>query len=367
MSEPTFSNSPQQLGGESVRSVRVPAASDCAITEFSFAPGLGAATTALRARIDDREIDVFPPRDLAALDQIFPKDRNAPFRELNSPLFPNANRLLPTPTDAHAHPGKLGDEFVAVVEGVRVRMPLNHCASRAGAIPHQLHGLLFDRRAKETHFSDAGTARAVSDFHAVLGGRWSGEADVRVEQEIRNGVFLYSIEAKNVGPYPIPVGFGSHPYFRIPSGDPASARIVIPSRRRANIDDFDNVLPDGTFSPVGGDPFDFNAEAPGKIERKYLDSYFVLDPAKPRAVELRDRSAGITYRMVALTSNIIGAQVYYPGKGDTVALELVTHHPDPRKELWKDEPTGMQLLAPGESARYAYQIEVLTGPNSVRN
>jgi galactose mutarotase-like enzyme len=360
MSDPIFSTSEIRLNGKPIQSVRVPPTGDAAITEFSFAPGLGAATTSLRARVRGEDLDVFPPRDLAALDRTFRTDRNAPFRELNSPLFPNANRLLPRDFDRAKDRLELGADFEATIEGVPVCMPLNHRSGRADAIPHQLHGLLFDRQAQETAFSDPdGAPGASARFHDFLAGKWTGQAEVRVEQRIEKGAFIYEIEAKNVGASPLPVGFGSHPYFKIPSGNPASARVAIPSRRRANVDNFENVLPDGTFAELDAqDPRNFNPEVPGKIDGLYLDSYFVLDPTKERAVELRDREAGVTYRMTALTPNIIGAQIYYPGKGDVVALELVTHHPDPRAELWKTESTGMQLLRPGESARYAYRIEV---------
>ena len=76
-------------------------------------------------------------------------------------------------------------------------------------------------------------------------------------------------------------------------------------------------------------------------------------------VELIDSRKKVKFRLRPESPNIVGVQVYYPNRGDVIAIELVTHLPDPRAERWEAEPTGMQTLTPGESARYAYAIEVL--------
>lgn len=325
------------------------------ISEFEFVPGIGASTSALRARVRGRAIAVFPERDPAELEAGLRSDPNFAFKKLNTPLFPNTNRLLPDRRHAsHA----LGRKFKARVAGIPVRMPFNHRGSQPGAIPHQLHGLLFKAPARETVFPNepSGGAFASTTFEDFFGGDWVGSARVTIEQSIEEGAFVYRMIAQNTGGVGMPVGFGTHPYFQMPGGDPARIELVIPSTRYAEIDNYDNVLPTGRLLPVRGSAYNFNRGAGTRIDRLF-DNYFLLDTPE-RSVELIDHGAGVVYRMTALTDNVRGVQIFYPGQGDVIAIEMVTHHPDPREALWGREPTGMQVLAPGESAQYAYRIEV---------
>lgn len=330
------------------------------IVEFSFAPGIGSSTTTLKARFNGEVIEVFPTRDLPAYTAAAAKDPNAPFKYFNTPLFPMTNRLMPEGYPAPGGKLTLGERFDAMVEKIKVRMTLNNKGSKEGAVPHHLHGLLFDKSTSDvTH--RAGSDTTVRSTHTnILQGQWAGEAEAIIEQGISSkGAFTYSIEAKNTGQTPIPVGFGSHPYFKLAGGDPASVKLVIPSKRTAVIDNLDNVLPTGVFEKLDdlNAPLNFNRKAKGTIAGKFIDNYFILD--RGADVQLIDFVKKLKYRLRPTTNNTVGVQVFYPAKGDVIAVELVTHHPDPRQELWKKEPTGMKILKPGKSEKYSYTIEVL--------
>lgn len=337
------------LAGNPILRARTGGSED-GIHELEVVPALGGSTLTLRGRLRGETFPVFPERDRAELERGLASDPNFAFKRLNTPLFPNTNRLLP---DAALPRLRLGDAFTATVAGIPVRMKHNHQGSKPGAIPHQLHGLLY--RAPGTAETDGHSITC--RFEDFFDGLWTGSASVEITQSLENGAYFYRMSATNTGATPLPAGFGTHPYFRVPCGDPARARVVIPASRYAEIDQFDNVLPTGRFLPTAGTPYDFSPGAPTRLDH-WVDNYFVLDRGA-RSVELLDESMKARLRMTALTPNIIGAQMFYPGKGDVVALELVTHHPDPREALWGDERTGMQVLRPGETAQYAYRIEVL--------
>jgi hypothetical protein len=135
-------------------------------------------------------------------------------------------------------------------------------------------------------------------------------------------------------------------------------QLKIPTNKITDIDNLQNVLPTGSVRVMNADEklnFSFGKALPLEV----VDNFFVLEKGKPRAVELIDSEAKVRYRMTALTENIIGVQVYYPGQGPVVAIEMVTNMPDPREALWGKTTTGMQVLQPNEEAHYAYQIEVL--------
>ncbi len=341
-----------------VQNLKVAPFSVAAMTSFSIAPGIGASTVALEAKVNGKTYAVFPARDLNSVDEKMKRDANYPFKQFNTPLFPMSNRLLPSPSTSNLAL-KLGQDLSAQIEGIEVKMPLNHQASQEDAIPHHLHGLVYDQAAQKVEvISDRDSIKAVSEFDQFLRNYWTGQAKLRIEQSIEKGIFHYRMRAQNTGTQAMPVGFGSHPYFQIPSGNPSSFQMRIPAQELADIDNLQNVLPKGTFSSVTLNEGRLDFSKLRSLPSGVIDNYFVLDPNQKREVELVDVEANVRYRFTANTPNILGVQVFYPGEGSVIAVEFVTHHPDPRAELWKHRPTGMQVLKPGESAEYAYQISV---------
>jgi galactose mutarotase-like enzyme len=321
------------------------------IVGLTFAPGAGGALTALDARIGGRSVSLFPERDLAALDARISKDPNVAFQQICSPLFPLANRLRDPVREAS--PNGIG---TAELAGCELRFPLNHRAS-ASHPPHHLHGLLYDRAATDVairkNTDEVGASAIFRDFFR---GFWTGNAEVTVSHLLVGGKYRFEMHARNVGDVDMPVGFGSHPYFRIPSGARESARIVIPASRAGAIDGVENVFPLGRWIEVGGSRLDFRKG--GLLDSDTTDHFFLFEENGPKHVELLDSHTGIGYRMRATTGNVKGAQMYYPGRGDVVALELVTHVPDPRPEVWGRMDTGIRILKPGESETYGFEIEL---------
>ena len=258
--------------GQPVWKIRSTDSRSSGITEFAFAPGIGSATTALRARIHGETLDVFPVRDLAAYERAAAGDPNLSFKTFNVPLFPMTNRLLPDPVPGtELKPVHLGESFTATVEGTKVRMEFNNQGAESGAIPHHLHGLLYDQPTTDIGIRTGVSLTTRSTFRDFFHGRWIGDAEVAIDQGLaEDGTFRYAIEARNVGHSPMPVGFGSHCYFRMPSRDPSAIKLIIPSRRTAVIDNLDNVLPTGKFTELRGTdgPLNFNPRGGGYDRRK---------------------------------------------------------------------------------------------------
>ena len=369
-----------------------------ALTHFDFAPDLGAATLSLIAEVDGKSVDVFARRDLTLFQAADEKNLNAPFQFFNVPLFPMANRLVPN-TDF-----KLGDDFTALVENVKVKIPTNHQGQFPDARPHHLHGLAYRAAAVETTISSLVTAQPPgenerltsaeagkqvnSHFKNFFRGYWTSDAELTVTQKIQKGEFYYRLCAKNSGSLPMPVAFGSHPYFQIPSKNPRAVKLLIPANQMAEIDQLDNVFPTGRLISVKENKGRLDFTKAKFLREGVIDHFFIFErgeqceqtdgattaetlvtdvrpdvqtdvrPDEKRTVALIDVEAGLVYRLTGLTSNIVGVQVYYPGQGSVIAIEMVTNLPDPRKELWKTIPTGMQILMPGESADYEYCISV---------
>ncbi|MBC7385481.1 MAG: aldose 1-epimerase [Cryobacterium sp.] len=309
-----------------------------------IAGAAGSALVQLSGVCRGKPVRIFPNQDHAAVAGEMASNPNRLFQVFGSPLFPIANRLR-------------GPAGQANVLGKTIHFPLNHHGKLADAEPHHLHGNLFSRTADSIRNGESeGEAFSTSVFHANKDGAWASELEVTVRHSLQNGSYTFEMTAENKGNESVPVGFGAHPYFELPSGDPFRATLQIPADRVAEIDNFDNVFPTGRWFPTENSRFDFRTHSP--LPGRGFDHFFHFDGRKGARIELHDGAAGVAFRMTALTENILGAQFYYPGTGSVFALELVTHVPDPRVETWGEEKTGMRLLNPGETETYAFSIEV---------
>jgi aldose 1-epimerase len=341
------------INGALIERVEVPPNGNVGITSFSIAPNLGGATLALGAVVNGKEINLFPQHDFNAFDSEIARDPNFPFQKVNSLLFPMSNRLLPTSCDARSSSLKFGESFFTEVMNTRVKMKANHGTEGGGNL-HHLHGLTILTKAVSVEKTPGSITTRYSRFFE---GAWTGEVELTVVQKIEENAFVYSAECKNVSDHPIPIGFGTHPYFQLPSGNPKAYWLSIPALSVAEIDDYRNVFPTGKFLPLG-EKDRLNFKMSKRLPEGVIDNYFVLDPESDKEIQLDDLDSGIRVLFTPLTANIIGAQVYYPGHGSVIAVEFVTHLPDPREDLWANFPTGMQLLGPRENMKYGFQIQV---------
>ncbi len=271
-------------------------------------------------------------------------------------LWPLANRLRGKAIDA--------DTLEAVVQGQKVRMPLN-LGRGTGQTPVHLHGLLYDQAPLKVERPEASTVRTTyrlpSDSKF-----WVGTSEVVITQTLHETSYELHMKTTNVGQTPVPVSMGAHPYFISPSGDRTNFRVRIPAAKMVELDGFKNVFPTGKLLGLRkGSAYDFNPETGSPLRNELYDNLFtdLKTIAGGFAVaELTDEKANMRIRLTSTTKNIVGVQLYAPPPtpetGAFVALEMVTNLPDPREDLWKKTPTGMQLLKPGESAEYGYKIEI---------
>jgi len=327
------------------------------LTSFSILEDAGAALARLSGFVNGKAVSLLPEVDLRLLASEYAIDSNRIFQKVASPLFPIANRLR----DPRAEPDVSIDpndpSGHATLLGTNVRFPMNHRGSGDASPPHHLHGSLFRRRADSTVTSEGPrTASTESIFKTRPLTNWAEEVEVTIRHSLSEGKYRYELRAKNRGEHSVPIGMGAHPYFQLPSGDPKSARLFLPSIRVAEIDGLGNVFPTGRWISVPQSRFDFCSPAP--LPDGGFDHFFLFDPIGPRALELQDHTTGVAFRVSARSPNILGTQFYYPGSGSIFALEFVTHLPDPREAVWGNQPTGLRLLAPGETETYAFEIEI---------
>jgi len=160
-------------------------------------------------------------------------------------------------------------------------------------------------------------------------------------------------EFQNLGDSPAPVGYGLHPFWRIP-GKRSAVLVKIPTD---NIMELVDLIPTGKLIPVGGTGYDWREWR--SLEGVEIDAVFY--PRGPQD------TAGITFvdegiRLVLQASaNMRHMICYAPAGQPFVCLENLTCSPDD-PNLYRDgfkEESGMAVVRPGEkwSGWIRYTVE----------
>src|SRR5581483_7475727 len=164
-----------------------------------------------------------------------------------------------------------------------------------------------------------------------------------------------SVTARNAGDSLLPVGIGWHPYFSLPSGKREQARLHVPARKRALVNNYDDVFPTGQTEPVAGTRYDFTAADGAALGAHYFDDSLVdlekTAEGHTRA-EIFDPEARYGIRVTALSPEVRALQVYAPPDQAFVVVEPQFNLADPFSPVWPpDMNTGMVILTPGREVR----------------
>jgi len=272
-------------------------------------------------------------------------------------LLPYANRIRGAPVAG-------AREIETTVAGHEVRLPRNWGGKAPGAEQYAMHGLILDARASfEQPAPDRLRGRmAAGDF----GGRWPGRLEVGFEWRLEAGRLALAVTARNVGEEATPVGIGWHPYFALPSGDRAQARLRLAAGARTQVDNYDEVLPTGRLLPTAGTPYDFSAPGGEALGDRYLDDCFtdLVRTAAGVCVEVHDPAAGLGLRITTPSTAVKAVQVYAPPDQAFVVVEPQFNLADPFGREWPEGvDTGMAKLTPGGNVTYEASVEAFTVRN----
>jgi galactose mutarotase-like enzyme len=261
-------------------------------------------------------------------------------------LAPFANRIRGRPL-AEAR------EIETEIDGQTVRLPRNWGGRAPGAEAYAMHGLMLARGFSYEQLGDSAVRGRLKGF----GPSWPGELEVTVEWRLRSGGLDLRLAAQNVGDRPTRFGAGWHPYFRLSGGDRREARLRLPARLRAEVNNYDEVLPTGRLLEVAGTPYDFqDGRALGDL---YLDDCFTGLAPGPVELELKDPGAGLGLRITTQAPPVQAVQVYAPPDEPFVVIEPQFNLADPFGGEWPEGlDTGMARLAAGEAATYQVSVSL---------
>jgi aldose 1-epimerase len=227
------------------------------------------------------------------------------------------------------------------------------------AFGNAIHGFVFNRPWRIVEHKDA---RVVAEFQASVDDasildRWPADFRIRASYDVRGRMLLSDIEYENTGDGPLPCGFGTHAYFRLPISDEGKAADTVVTVPVTRLWELEKMIPTGRQHPIALDQQLADGLRLGQHE---FDTCFTgIRPATDKQVrtQLTDQATG---RRVTQTFSTAFTQciVYTPGHRQAICIEPYTCAPDAIRLAAEGHETGLQVLQPGEKFNTTITIEL---------
>jgi aldose 1-epimerase len=188
--------------------------------------------------------------------------------------------------------------------------------------------------------------------HALA--QWPGDYVLTATYRIHGSRLDFDFVATNPGQEPIPFGFGTHTYFRLPLAEGADPEATLVSAPIDGRWEAVEMIPTGkVLSVAADDPLRVGAPLAG---RAYDTAYRMAPGGTVTAV--RDPQSGRTVRQT-FDASMTCCVVYTPGHREAICLEPYTCVPDPLNVERKGGHSGLIVLEPAESYTTSVVLEAL--------
>jgi aldose 1-epimerase len=227
------------------------------------------------------------------------------------------------------------------------------------AFGNAIHGFVFNRPWRLIEHS---TARLVGEFQASVDDRtilerWPSDFRIRVSYEVRGRKLLSTIDYENAGDGPLPCGFATHAYFRLPLAEGSSVRNTIVTAPVDRFWELDKMIPTGHISETSAN----QKLATGlPLDDHQFDTVFTgmrADADGRNRTRLRDPASGRELTQT-FDSSFTQCVVYTPGHREAICLEPYTCVPDAIRLATAGFETGLQILQPGQSHETTIELDV---------
>jgi aldose 1-epimerase len=227
------------------------------------------------------------------------------------------------------------------------------------AFGNALHGFVFNRPWRTI---DQSAARVVAEFQASVDDasileRWPSDFRIQLSYEVRGCELVSDIRYENTGNGPLPCGFGTHAYFRLPLSDESRVEDTIVTAPASEFWELEKMTPTGRRLPARGD----QPLATGmRLDEHQFDTVFkISQPGADKLVSTRlsDPSTG---RVLTQTFGRAFTQcvIYTPGHRQAICLEPYTCVPDAIRLAAVGHETGLQILQPSQSFETTIKMKV---------
>jgi galactose mutarotase-like enzyme len=329
-------------------------------TSITLAPARGMEIIQITANFPGKgNVNVLASPDLAGAKKMLDVDDDA-FGNLGYRL--GAAFLAPYPNRIRGKLSADGKTLTTAWEGHTLTLPANNIGKLPTAERHAMHGLILKGRVSDVKVKKLpGGEQIIGILHAGnFGGHWLSKTDLVFSITLSADAVDAAIVAANVGDEDEPIALAWHPYFNLPSGNRAQARIRIPAATMAEADNYDNVFPTGKLVPVKGTRFDLNAPGGVALGTNYFDDNWNHLQWKGGVVtvEVIDPAANYGVKIEGLSPEISSIQMYAPPDKSFAAIEHQYNLGDPFGKEWGATNTGMVTLKPGQSTKWHVRLRV---------
>ncbi len=326
---------PLQIGGENVLTLARKATSAGGKPEFlsvTLLPGRGMNMFQVTAAIPGKgEIPLLHSPSVADAAQLLTgtgrdQQGNMSFTFGGAFLIPYPNRIL-------GEPSADGKSVITHWRGHTMALPANFPSKQAGGRAVAIHGLITEAKVENLDTQTTPDGQTVTGvIHAGdFGGHWLSDTDLNMTIALTGDAVTATITAKNVGKEVEPMSVGWHPYFQIPSGHRAQARLQIPASMMAVVNNYSDAFPTGQLKPVKGTAYDYTAPGGVALDDHFLDDNFSHFQRSQGAVDVKlfDPESNYGLTVSALSPEIRTVQAYSPKDAKFVAIEDQFNYVDP--------------------------------------
>jgi aldose 1-epimerase len=227
------------------------------------------------------------------------------------------------------------------------------------AYGNAIHGFVFNRPwriVEQTESRVVGEFQAAVDDDKILE-RWPADFRIRVSYEVRGRELLSGIHYKNSGDGPLPCGFATHAYFRLPLTEGGAAPDTIVMAPVHKFWELERMNPTGQIQPV---PAEKQLAVGLRLNAHQFDTVFT--ELRPDAdgllrTKLTDPKNGRTLTQT-FDASFTQCVVYTPPHREAICLEPYTCVPDAIRLTAEGRNTGLQILRPGESRQTTIRLSV---------
>jgi aldose 1-epimerase len=240
-------------------------------------------------------------------------------------------------------PGRIGGA-VFTFEGREYRL------EPGDAFGNAIHGFVFNRpwRIVEQFSSRlAGEFQASVDDPTILE-HWPSDFRIQVSYEVTGRELRSEIRYENTGTRPLPCGFGTHAYFRLPLAEGSNIGDTLVTAPVDRFWELERMIPTGRLSAVR--PDQSLANGLRLVDHQFDTVFTGMLPNEDGQIRTRLTDT-VTGRTLTQTFDQSFTQcvVYTPGHRQAICLEPYTCVPDAIGLAAKGHRTGLQVLAPGEA------------------
>jgi aldose 1-epimerase len=220
------------------------------------------------------------------------------------------------------------------------------------AFGNAIHGFVLNRPWRIVEQTEA---RVVGEFQALVEDskileHWPADFRIRVSYEVRGRELLSDIHYENTGAGPLPCGFATHAYFRLPLTQGGNVSDTIVTAPVHKFWELDRMIPTGQIQSV---PAEKQLATGLRLGDHQFDTAFTA--MQPEAdgllrTKLTDPASRRTLTQTFDTS-FTQCVVYTPPHREAICLEPYTCIPDAIRLMADGHETGLQILKPGESRK----------------